>query len=118
MYCRVCEKDVHHRSEMGSEGIERHCVECDALLRDDPEDKPAPPQPQAQRKRKGATVARDASEPLNVVKEAKKRLRFVKREIKRLRAFEKEAAQLERLLAAAETPVAAVTPISRARNNK
>lgn len=78
-----------------------------------------PKEPEARAKTQRATKARNASEPLNVLKEAKKRLRFVRREEKRLAKehakFQKERQQLEKLLAAAETPVAAVSPIRRAK---
>jgi hypothetical protein len=51
------------------------------------------------------------SEPLDVLKAARARLRFVRSEVKKLRKLEREQAQLERLLAAAMRPIAAVRQI-------
>lgn len=54
----------------------------------------------------------------NVIKLAKARKRVLLREVKRLRECEKELAQLERLLTAAEKPMAVVHELSNKRITK
>lgn len=54
----------------------------------------------------------------NVIKLAKARKRLLLREVKRLRECEKELAQLERLLTAAEKPMAVVHELSNKRITK
>lgn len=54
----------------------------------------------------------------NVIRLAKARKRLLLREVKRLRECEKELAQLERLLTAAEKPMAVVHELSNKRITK
>lgn len=60
----------------------------------------------------------DKTETFDVIKAAKQRLRYLKKEIKTLRKLEKEQVQLEKLLAAAEKPLAIVSPINAKRSAK
>lgn len=51
------------------------------------------------------------ADSFDVIKAAKQRLRFLKSEIRALKKLEKERDQLERLIGAAERPLASVSPI-------
>lgn len=53
--------------------------------------------------------------PRTVIKAAKARLREIKTELRHHKALEKERAQLERMLAAANKPLASLTPINSRR---
>jgi hypothetical protein len=51
-----------------------------------------------------------------VVRAAKARAKDIRSELRHMKALEKELAELERLIAAAQKPVAAVRPIDSARH--
>lgn len=71
------------------------------------------PKPAAKR-----VIARKPAESFDVIKAAKQRLRFLKTEIKALKKLEKERDQLERLIGAAERPLASVSPLkSKTKSN-
>lgn len=63
--------------------------------------------------RKVANRSAATERPLNVLKAAKQRLKAVKVEIKRLRKLEREEAELIRLIAAAERPMAEVKALRK-----
>lgn len=68
---------------------------------------------------KAASLAPKATHaPLDVIKAARARLRWVRKEIKALRKLEAEEAKLERLLAAADAPLAIVRDINPKRSAK
>jgi len=66
------------------------------------------PRPNKQRAQK-----QKQDKPLNVLRAAKARLKQVRSEIKTLRKLEQEERELSRIIKAAETPVAEVTPIRK-----
>jgi hypothetical protein len=93
---------------VASGGVVARCSrnECRAVI-------PEAVEPSAQSKPKRA----ERTESFDVIKAAKQRLRFLKSEIKTLKKLEKERDKLERLIGAAERPLASVSPIKTKTNS-
>lgn len=117
MICPSCQHDVHPKIVFDLGGVVEKCPrdECAATLSQpkiEAQEPAAPAQPT-----KPARKAPTKSEPLDVLKLAKTRLTYVSRQVKKLskelKTLQAEETKLKRLLKAAESPVAAVTPIRR-----
>ncbi len=118
MLCPACSHEVSQLVEFTTGGLAQKCprLDCGAALGTVPVSTPghgalqaeAPTGLPSTHKLTRRATAPTPTESFDVVKAAKARLREVKRQLKAMKALEAERAQLERLLAAAERPLAEV----------
>jgi len=113
MICPTCSVDVAPFSDFTDQGIQERCprAECGAVIVTRSTASPMPVAQPAPARRGRAKSPTERPEAFDVVKAAKARLREVERQIKLLKALETERDKLQRLLKAAERPLAAVKPI-------
>ncbi len=108
MKCIACQHEVDPVTEFTTGGLMQMCprIECGVPLGavQHSESEP-PPRPAAIKKR---TAKAPAPESFDVIKAAKVRLRELNRRIKELKLLEQERDKLQRLLTAAERPLAEV----------
>ena len=72
--------------------------------------------PLTQAEREWGVKLTDLVRPGNLIKAAKARIRDIRAELRNKKRLERELAELERLVAAAKKPLAAVRPIDSARH--